>query len=125
MKDQSYLVEASKNSRKRICLSCDLKNEPDLIAQYIHYHQRENNWPEINKGIKDSGIQIMDIYLVDNRMFMICEVDENTDFDESWSKMGTFPKQKEWGELVSNFQQAIPGHPLEWVKMERVYSLPQ
>jgi len=121
--EKEYIVTPSANTRKRICLSLDLKNDPELIQQYTEYHKPENNWPEINDGIKRSGVEVMDIYLVDNRMFMICEVDMNTDFDECWKKMGTFPRQDEWGTLMARFQQALPGHKLEWVKMERVYSL--
>lgn len=111
--------------RKRICLSLDLKDEPDLIEKYKFYHKKENNWPEINKGIKAAGILIMDIYLVDNRMFMICEIDYKENFKECWERIATYPLQKEWSELMSNFIQPVPGHKLEWIKMENVYSLPE
>lgn len=120
-----YKVQKSSNSRKRVCLALDLKDNPELIDKYKYYHSQENNWPEINEGIRNSGIQMMDIYLVDNRMFMICEVDESSDFDDCWNKMGTYPRQSEWGTLMAEFQQALPGHKLEWMKMERVYSLPE
>jgi L-rhamnose mutarotase len=123
LKDQEYLVEAPPTAYKRICLTCDLKDDPELIQAYRDYHKPENNWPEINDGIRKSGIKIMDIYNVDNRMFMICEVEADLDFDACWSEMGTYPRQSEWGELMANFQQAMPGHKLEWVKMDRVYSL--
>lgn len=124
MESQSYKVLNSNTPRKRVCLTCDLKNNPELIAEYKRYHQTENNWPEINKGISDAGIQLMDIFLLDDRMFMICEIDENDDFDAVWAKIGTYPRQSEWEKLMSTFQQAVPGHSLEWVKMEKVFSLP-
>ncbi len=117
-------MKTSNYSRKRVCLTLDLKNQPELIAKYIFYHTEENNWAEINDGIQKSGIQLMDIYLVDNRMFMICEIDAGVDFDTCWSKIGDYPRQDEWADLMANFIQAIPGHKLEWVKMEKVYSLP-
>ena len=44
---------------KRFALTLDLKNEPDLIAQYIEHHQ--NVWPEIIESIKTSGILNMEI----------------------------------------------------------------
>lgn len=111
--------------RKRTCLTLDLKNDPGLIEKYKHYHRRENNWAEINEGIRKSGIRVMDIYLVDNRMFMICETDEGEDFDACWKKISAYPRQSEWSNLMNNFIQAVPGHKLEWVKMELVYSLPK
>lgn len=108
---------------QRICLSLDLKNNPELIEKYKFYHSPENHWDEINNGIKAAGIEVMDIYLVDNRMFMICELEEGKDFDKCWQKIGTYPRQTEWAELMNNFIQALPGHPLKWVKMEKVFSL--
>ena len=122
--NHEYEVQKSPNTRKRVCLALDLKEDPKLIEKYKYYHRQENNWPEINEGIRKSGIELMDIYQLDNRMFMICEVDESSEFDQCWNKMGTYPRQDEWGKLMAKFQQALPGHKLEWVKMERVYSLP-
>jgi len=110
--------------RKRICLSLDLKDQPELIEKYKYYHKRENNWPEINTGIRKSGILLMDIYLLDNRMFMICEIDEAENFDACWKKISGYPRQAEWAELMNHFIQALPGHELKWVKMEKVFSLP-
>jgi L-rhamnose mutarotase len=110
-------------NRKRICLTLDLKDKPELIEKYVDHHKKKNNWPEINEGIRKSGIQMMDIYLVDNRMFMICEIDSGDDFDECWNRISDYPRQNEWAELMDDFIQAIPGHKVEWIKMEKVYSL--
>ena len=82
-----YEVKQSSKGRKRVCLAIDLKDNPDVIAKYKHYHKPENNWPEINRGLKEAGILMMDIFLVDNRMFMICEIDEKDSgfgATESW-----------------------------------------
>ena len=57
-----YPVVNYSNQRKRVCLALDLKNEPERIEKYTYYHRRENNWPEINEGIKAAGILAMDIY---------------------------------------------------------------
>lgn len=129
LKDQhnskdGYFVAALPYPSKRICLTLDLKDDTELIAEYKKYHSPENYWKEIGEGIKKSGVPVMDIYLVDNRMFMICEVPIEQDFDEAWNIMGTFERQGEWGKLMSQFQQAIPGHKMEWVKMEKVYEIP-
>lgn len=121
---EGYLVEALPYPSKRICLTLDLKDDPELIAEYKEYHSGEKYWKEIGEGIKKAGIPVMDIYVVDNRMFMICEIPIEQDFDEAWNLMGTFERQEDWGKLMSKFQQAIHGHKLEWVKMEKVYEIP-
>jgi L-rhamnose mutarotase len=110
---------------KRFCLALDLKNEPALIAQYLKHHSPEHFWHEIGEGIKKAGVDVMDIYNVDNRLFMICEMPVEVDLDEAWQKMGTYERQAEWGALMSKFQQALPGHKLEWVKMNKVYQNPE
>lgn len=108
---------------QRICLTLDLKNDPELIEKYKYYHAPESHWKEINDGIKAAGMQVMDIYLLDNRMFMICELDDELDFEDCWAKIGTYPRQNEWAELMNNFIQAVPGHKTEWVKMKKVFGL--
>ncbi|MEI6752884.1 MAG: L-rhamnose mutarotase [Paludibacter sp.] len=118
------IVRTYKKPYKRFCLALDLKNDPELIAEYLKYHSPEYFWKVIGEGIKKSGVDVMDIYNVDNRLFMICEMPVEVDFDEAWQKMGTFERQVEWGVLMSQFQQALPGHKLEWVGMKKVYQNP-
>lgn len=121
---ETELVRTYPADYKRVCLALDLKDDPELIREYIWYHSPGNGWPEIAAGIKKSGIEIMDIYQVDNRLFMICEMPAALDFDAAWQKMGTFERQSEWGALMAKFQQALPGHAMEWVRMQRIYKNP-
>jgi L-rhamnose mutarotase len=118
---ETELVREYKTPYKRFCLALDLKNDPTLMAKYLEYHSPEHFWKEIGEGIRKSGIEIMDIYHVDNRLFMICEMPVDVDFEEAWQKMGTYERQTEWAELMSSFQQALPGHKLEWVRMKRIF----
>jgi L-rhamnose mutarotase len=118
------LVRTYSKPHKRYCLTLDLKNDPELITEYLKYHSPEHYWNVIGEGIKKSGVEVMDIYNVDNRLFMICEMPVDVDIDEAWQKMGTYERQGEWAELMSKFQQALPGHKLEWVKMNKVYQNP-
>ncbi|MEI6751876.1 MAG: L-rhamnose mutarotase [Paludibacter sp.] len=118
---ETEIVRTYKKPYKRFCFALDLKNDPELITEYLKYHSPEHFWKVIGEGIKKAGVDVMDIYNVDNRLFMICEIPVEVDFDEAWQKMGTFERQAEWGALMSQFQQALPGHKQEWVKMNKVY----
>ena len=40
---------------KRYALALDLKDDPELIAQYKQWHRQI--WPEIEASIKNAGIQ--------------------------------------------------------------------
>lgn len=108
---------------RRICYACDLKDNPELIQQYIEYHQEV--WPEIKASIRDAGIMDMEIFQVFNRLFMIMEVNETFDPDIK-SKMDTEnPKVQEWENLMWKFQQSLPNAEKgeKWVRMQKIFKL--
>lgn len=108
---------------RRFCLTLDLKDDPELISQYKHYH--DNIWPEIIRSIKDSGIVDMEIYLLGTRMFMIMEVNENFSFEAKAKADELNPTVQKWENLMWSFQQALPqAKPGEkWLLMERIFKL--
>lgn len=110
---------------KRHCLSCDLKNDPQLIAEYKAYHTAGNAWPEITKSIKDAGITDMQIYLTGNRMFMIMEVDETFDAAKKATMDANNPKVQEWEQLMWKYQQALPWAEagVKWIPLEKIFQL--
>ena len=111
---------------KRYCLTLDLKDDPELIRQYKYWHDSNNIWPEIPRGIREAGLTEMEIYLFGTRMFMIAETDDGVDFEAAMKLMGTLPRQKEWEAFVARFQEPLAGsRPGEkWLVMERVFKLP-
>ena len=108
---------------KRFCFALDLKDDPELISEYKKYH--ENVWPEILSSLKDSGIEELDIYLVENRLFMIMDTGDTFSFDRKKEADANNPKVQEWETLMWNYQQAIPGSgPNEkWRLMEHIFEL--
>lgn len=110
---------------RRFCLTLDLKNDPQLIADYRRYHERI--WPGITQSIKDSGVVDMEIYLLGKRMLMIMEVNESFSFEKKAKADQLNPKVQEWEQLMWKFQQPLPdARPGEkWVRMERIFKLEQ
>jgi len=108
---------------KRYCLACDLKDDPNLIAEYEKYH--EHVWPEIKKSITDSGIQQMEIYRLANRLFMIMETDDAFTFERKASMDTNNPIAQQWEELMWKYQQQLPiAQPGEkWILMEKIFDL--
>ena len=107
---------------KRYCLALDLKADLKLIAEYEQYHK--NVWPEIIKSIKDSGIEVLDIYRTGNRMFMIIEANDDFSFEKKAAMDNSNSKVQEWEELMWKFQQPLPGSaPGEkWILMDKIFS---
>lgn len=109
----------------RYCMACDLKNDPELIEEYKHYHAKGNAWPEITESIRSAGITDMEIYLVGNRLFMIMEVDSTYDAEAKAKADAENPKVQEWEQLMWKYQQELPwaDKGVKWVSMDRIFKL--
>lgn len=107
----------------RYCLALDLKNDEALISAYLKNHQ--NVWPEIELSLKSSGITALDIYRVENRLFMIVETNEAFSWEKKEQADQNNPKVQEWEELMWTFQQALPNSKEgeKWRMMEKIYTL--
>ena len=68
---KSYRTQEYHQPVKRYCRTLDLRNDPELIAEYRRRHSRENIWPEVMAGIREVGILEMEIYILGTRLFMI------------------------------------------------------
>lgn len=110
---------------KRYCQTLDLKNDPELIEEYIKRHNAEEHWPIIREGIKEVGILEMEIYLLGNHLFMIVETPADFDWDSAFAKLATLPRQAEWEEYMSIFQNAKKGATSneKWQLMDRIFKL--
>ncbi|CAM4311420.1 L-rhamnose mutarotase [Zobellia laminariae] len=110
---------------KRYCYSCDLKDDPKLIAEYKEYHAAGNARPAITKSIKDAGIVDMQIFLTGNRMFMIMEVDETFDAKRKADMDASNPAVQEWEQLMWKYQQGLPWakNGEKWIELERIFKL--
>ncbi len=110
---------------KRYCQTLDLRNNPELIAEYRRRHAKGNAWPEILDGIRQVGILEMEIYILGTRLFMIVETPEDFNWDEAMAKLATLPRQAEWEDYMAMFQQAEAGAKSneKWQLMERMFHL--
>ena len=108
---------------RRYCLTLDLQDDPDLIAEYKLHHQRI--WPEITRSIMDAGIENMEIYLLGSRMFMIMDVSNSFSFKRKAEADAKNSKVQEWETLMWKFQKPLPmAKPGEkWLAMERIFKL--
>ena len=124
-KEKGYEMRPYKVPVRRYCRTLDLKDDPALISEYRKRHAEENFWPEILAGIKEVGILEMDIYLRGTRLMMILEAPADLDLDAAMTRLATLPRQQEWEDYMSIFQQAEPGASSaeKWQPMERVFHL--
>jgi len=108
---------------QRYCFALDLKDDPELIRQYEKYHQAV--WPEILHSIRGAGIESLEIYRVQNRLFMIMEVNDKFSFERKAASDAANAKVQEWEQLMWKYQQALPAtRPGEkWILIEKIFEL--
>lgn len=107
----------------RHCFALDLIDDPELISAYKKHHK--NVWPAIIKSIKKSGIEALDIYLVENRLVMIMEVSEAFTFEAKAEADANNPKVQEWESLMWKYQKAFPTAKKgeKWLLMDKIFQL--
>ena len=110
---------------KRYFQTMNLKNDPKLIEMYIKRHSSEEHWPVIVEGIRSVGILDMEIFIFDNKLFMIVETPEDFDWDSAFAKLSTLPRQAEWEDYMAIFQDCEEGMSSseKWQLMDRIFHL--
>jgi len=102
-------------------MTLDLKDDPQLIAEYRRYHEKV--WPEVLSSLKDAGIEDMEIYLYGNRLVMILDTCDGFSFDDKLKADAKNPKVCEWEELMGKYQQSLPASKPKWQQMDCVFKL--
>ncbi len=108
---------------KKYCFALDLKDDPDLIAEYEAIHQRI--WPEIEESMFQSGITQMEIYRAGDRMFMIMEVTDDFSFEKKTEADLANPVVQKWEAYMWSFQKSLPFAVKDekWVMMNKIFDL--
>ena len=120
-----YPVQQYQGPVKRYCQTLDLRDNPELIAEYRRRHSQEHIWKEIPEGIRQVGILEMEIYLLGTRLFMIVETPLDFDWDTAMARLGTLPRQDEWEDYMAEFQLVKAGMSSaeKWQMMDRIFHL--
>lgn len=108
---------------KRYCQTLDLYDDAELISAYVEEHRHV--WEEIKEGIRSVGILDMQIYLRDNRLFMIMETTDDFDWVKDNARLSMLPRQEEWEAYMSKYQVSQPGQASheKWLLMEKIFEL--
>jgi len=108
----------------RQCLALDLKDDPELIAQYEEHHRAV--WPEVLAHLRRHGVTGLEIHRLGTRLVMVLDTDDAA-FDAT--RMGTAeradPRIRDWEELMWRFQAPTPWTPagVKWTPMLKIFDL--
>ena len=120
-----YNHKIFKCTTKRYVQTLDLRDDPDMIAEYRKWHSEEFHWKEIRDGIKAVGILEMEIYILGTRLVMIVDAPEDFDWQSAMDQLATLPRQAEWEAFVAKLQGCRPEARSDekWQMMERMFYL--
>ena len=120
-----YPVQRYTGPVKRYCQTLDLRDNPELIAEYRRRHSKEYAWKEVLEGIRQVGILEMEIYLLGTRLFMIVETPLDFEWEIAMARLSTLPRQEEWEDYMAEFQLVKAGMSSaeKWQLMDRIFHL--
>lgn len=122
---QGYLQNNYDIATKRYCQTLELKDDPGLIEEYVKRHGKMYHWPEVRDGIRSVGILEMEIYRSGKQLFMVVETQLDFQWDTAFKKLAELPRQAEWEEFMSVFQEVKAGATSseKWHLMDRFFYL--
>lgn len=122
---EGYIQKISGGRIKRYVQFLEIKDDPELMAQYRYWHSEEHHWQEIRDGIKAVGILEMEIYMLGNQLVMIVDAPADFQWQEAMDRLATLPRQAEWEAFVARFQgcSADARSDEKWRQAERIFRL--
>ena len=109
----------------RLHYALDLKDDPELIAEYERWHRPENVRPEIVDSLREAGVRDLEIFRAGNRLVLVLDVGDDYSAERKAASDAANPRVREWEALMWKFQQALPFAKSgeKWVAMQPVFSL--
>lgn len=119
-----YIQEDRGNTR-RFVQTLELKDDPQMIAEYRRWHSRKYHWREIREEIRSVGILEMEIYIFNTTLVMIVDTPLDFDWEKAMARLSSMPRQAEWEALVARLQGCCPEARSDekWQMMERMFML--
>ncbi|MEA1086154.1 MAG: L-rhamnose mutarotase [Sphingomonas sp.] len=109
----------------RHLLFLDIDPSSASVAAYRDWHRAGGPPDAINRSIRASGIESLEIWHVGDRLAMIMETGPDFSAAAKAAADAADPDVQAWEALMERFQRRLPFAPdgEKWVAAERVYSL--
>lgn len=106
---------------KRYCQTLTIPDDQEAIKKYIEAHA--NVWSEVIDGQREVGILSMQIYALNNQLFMIVDTIDEFDWDRDMNRLAQMPTQIKWEAHVSQFQKCDPNAKStdKWHMLKKIF----
>lgn len=120
-----YKQKTYTGKTKRYVQTLELRDDPEMIKEYLKWHSPEHHWKEIRDGIREVGILEMEIYILGTRLVMVVETPADFDWETAMNRLATLPRQAEWEAFMSTLQgcSETARSDEKWQMMEKMFYL--
>jgi L-rhamnose mutarotase len=109
----------------RHLLLLDIDPSSESVAAYRDWHRAGGPPAAINRSIRASGIESLEIWHVGDRLAMVMETGPDFSAAAKAAADAADPDVQAWEALMERFQRRLPFAPAgdKWVAAERIYTL--
>jgi len=110
---------------QRLTYALDLRDDPEVIAEYEAWHRADKIWPAVVESLRACGLTNLEIFRTGNRLFLIIEAPDEFSPQAKATADAANADVQAWEQLMWSFQRALPwsGPGQKWVPMQRIFSL--
>ncbi len=101
------LVKRNKEYSRTV-MTLEIKNDPELLKEYIEVHKPDKIWPQVLDNMDAMGILDMEIYLHGYQAFLIMDSAPEFDMERDGQQWASLPGEQEWQHYVVKFQKVEP-----------------
>jgi len=107
----------------RLCFALDLVDDRALIEEYVRMHEPGAVWPAVIDRIRAQGVEAMEIWQREDRLFMILEAAE--DFPRAIANPSLTVENERWELLMDRFQKRLRDANTgeKWSSLNRIFHL--
>jgi L-rhamnose mutarotase len=110
---------------QRLTYALDLRDDPEVIAEYEAWHRADKIWPSVIESLRSCGLTNLEIFRTGNRLFLIIEAPDEFSPQAKAAADAANADVQNWEQLMWSFQRALPwaAPGQKWVLMQRIFSL--
>lgn len=110
---------------QRLTYALDLRDDPEVIAEYEAWHRADKIWPSVVESLRASGLTNLEIFRTGNRLVLIIDAPDEFSPQAKATADAANADVRDWERLMWSFQRALPWSApgQKWVPMQRIFCL--
>ena len=110
---------------QRLTYALDLRDDPQVIAEYEAWHRADKIWPSVVESLRACGLTNLEIFRTCNRLFLIIDAPDEFSPQAKATADAANADVQAWEQLMWSYQRALPWSApgQKWVPLRRIFCL--